>query len=324
MSDDTPLWNPEPIPRRGIVAFVVYFAVILPAGLAGLYWLINTNSNTRDGQLVLSAGELMLVVMLSGLVGSYIHAVNSFVSYVGNRRFYKSWASWYVLRPFLGVAMALVFYVAVRGGVLVLSGGNSTVDPYAMMTVAALAGMFSKQASDKLAEVFDTLFRSRADEERRDKLQNPVPKLTALEPAKVAVGAAAKVTLRGEGFVPESVVRVGTQSRQPKFEDATRLTLELSADDLKTAGELSITVFNPPPSGGTSSTLVLVVSTEIIPAPPIVPPPPPTGGSATGAGAGSGAGTGTDSTAGAGTGSTTGTGAGSTTGTGAGSSDAVG
>lgn len=288
----------KPISRGILISFILYFAALLPGLVWGLWSLVSENTfvvpgsapavtgpfasaadslaalslaqELRDTRLVLAQGELFLAVMLSGALGSYIHGVNSFVSYVGNRRFLASWAPWYFLRPFMGVAMAVVFYVAVRGGVLVLSGGNGQVDPYGMMTVAALAGMFSKQASDKLAEVFDTLFRSRGDDERRDKLQNPVPKLTALDPAKVAAGAGdTTIALRGEGFVPESVVRFAGEDRQPTARTATGLTVQLRASDLAKPGEHAVTVFNPAPGGGASNVLTLVVSTELVPAPPL-------------------------------------------------------
>ena len=42
----------------------------------------------------------------------------------------------------------------------VLSPGSGvSVNAYGVLTFAALAGMFSRQAIDKFAEVFDTLFQ---------------------------------------------------------------------------------------------------------------------------------------------------------------------
>lgn len=250
----------KPLSPWLVGAFLAYFAAILPVFAWGLWRLITDNTfpaNPASGvetELVLSQGELLLAVMLAGGIGSYIHGVNSFVTYVGNRSFVSSWAPWYLLRPFMGIAMSVIFYVVVRGGVLVMSGGVSSVDPYAMMTVAALAGMFSKQASDKLAEVFDTLFRSRADDERGDKLEKPELKLGALAPAQVAAGSGdTVVTATGTGFTEDSVVRFDQADREATFKSATELTFTLSAADLAAAGEHTVAIFSPASGGVTSN-----------------------------------------------------------------------
>ena len=291
--------TPKPISRWTYGAFLAYFAALLPALVWGLWRVIETN--TRPGaaalapltrlstaadsaahviaaaseqtRLVLSQGDMLLVVVLAGAIGSYIHSVNSFITYVGNRSFVRSWIPWYALRPFMGVAMALVFYVVIRGGVLVLSGGVSEVDPYAIMTVAALAGMFSKQASDKLAEVFDTMFRSAGDEQRGDKVI-PAPKVTALEPAKITAGAGdTTVTVQGEGFVKESVVKFDGADRDATFKSATELTFQLLAADVATAGEHTVAVFNKSTGGGQTST-ELKLTVEAAPTPAADPATP--------------------------------------------------
>jgi hypothetical protein len=58
------------------------------------------------------------------------------------------------------MALALVFYFVVRGGFLTTSGGAKDINPYGIAALAGLVGMFSKQATDKLSEVFSTLFRA--------------------------------------------------------------------------------------------------------------------------------------------------------------------
>ncbi|HEU4883687.1 MAG TPA: IPT/TIG domain-containing protein [Longimicrobium sp.] len=252
--------------------FLAYFGGILPVFAWGLWSLIDKNTfpvNAAPGadtKLILDQGQLLLAVMLAGGIGSYIHGVNSFVTYVGNRSFVSSWAPWYALRPFMGIAMSVIFYVVVRGGVLVMSGGVSSVDPYAMMTVAALAGMFSKQASDKLAEVFDTLFRSRGDEDRGDKLEKPELKLTALNPKSVAAGSDDTViTVTGTGFASDAVVKFDDGERKTTVNSATELTFTLLAAEIAAAGEHTVVVVNPAAGGAASNELKLAVTA--------VPPP---------------------------------------------------
>lgn len=51
--------------------------------------------------------QLLVTAILAGALGSYMHAVTSFTSYVGNRTLRRSWHLWYYLRPFMGGVLAL-------------------------------------------------------------------------------------------------------------------------------------------------------------------------------------------------------------------------
>jgi hypothetical protein len=62
--------------------------------------------------------RFMLIVVLTGAVGSYIHAATAFVDHLGNREFLQSWAWRYLLTPCIGVALALLIYLGVRGGLI--------------------------------------------------------------------------------------------------------------------------------------------------------------------------------------------------------------
>jgi len=114
--------------------------------------------------------RFLFIVVLMGALGSYIHAATSFVDYVGNRKFVKSWTWWYLLRPFIGVALAILVYFAVRGGLISASTGAGSLSPYGVAAITGLAGLFSRQATDKLREVFETLFKTDHPPARSDKL----------------------------------------------------------------------------------------------------------------------------------------------------------
>ncbi len=123
--------------------------------------------------------RLLLLVLLAGALGSFIHALQSLVDFSGNTTLKSSWTWWYVARPFLGMALALVFYAALRGGLV--AGTPSAVkdiNPYGIFTIGALAGMFSDKATQKLADIFDVLFK--ADDKRKDKLKKVSIKTDAL------------------------------------------------------------------------------------------------------------------------------------------------
>jgi hypothetical protein len=142
-------------------------------------WPENPQSMTTD-QIAMFWGRVqfslspemryMLIVIIAGALGSYIHAATSFADFVGNRRCYASWTIWYILRPFIGMALAVMIYFAVRGGLVGPTTGAGALSPYGIGAVAGLAGLFSKQATDKLHEVFETLFKTDHPPARGDKL----------------------------------------------------------------------------------------------------------------------------------------------------------
>lgn len=115
--------------------------------------------------------SFMLIALLAGALGSYIHLATSFADYVGNRQFRHSWTWWYVLRPFIGMSLGVLVYFALRGGLLVASAGPENLSPYGVGAISGLAGMFSKQATDKLREVFENLFTVKDKPERLDALR---------------------------------------------------------------------------------------------------------------------------------------------------------
>jgi hypothetical protein len=76
------------------------------------------------------------------------------------------------------MALALIFYFVVRGGLLSTGAAASDMSAFGVAAVAGLAGMFSKQATDKLRELFDNLFRTEqghGDDARSDKLGGNLP-----------------------------------------------------------------------------------------------------------------------------------------------------
>jgi hypothetical protein len=120
-------------------------------------------------------GESLAVVAISGAIGALIHAGSSFADYVGNRQLVWSWVWWLVFRIPIGVALALVFYLLIRGGLIIPNGSTEPqINPYGIGGLAALVGMFAKQATDTLAEIFDTLFRSEKDKLRSEALKPDV------------------------------------------------------------------------------------------------------------------------------------------------------
>jgi hypothetical protein len=84
--------------------------------------------------------------------------------------------------------------------------------------------------------------------------------LTSLDPSSVPVGSTGlTLSVYGEGFSPDTVVRVNGGDRDTTYVSSTKLQIELLAADLAVVGTLNITAYTPPPGGGTSNSLTFTV-----------------------------------------------------------------
>ena len=176
--------NHEPalMPKGRVMAFGIYLVML---NLVLVYVLVKiwpgTTSQGAEAQSVQLWGgkgfqvppetRYLLIVILAGALGSYIHLATSFADYLGNRRLFRSWGWWYILRPFIGMALALIVYFAIRGGLIAGTSDAGHLNPYGVAAISGMAGMFSKQATDKLREVFENLFKTEVPPQRADKLR---------------------------------------------------------------------------------------------------------------------------------------------------------
>jgi hypothetical protein len=207
-------------------------------------------------KLTQSTGLLVLVVLV-GALGSLIHAATSFSDFVGNREFYSSWTVWYLLRLLVGLMLALLLYFAVRGGFFSGNASASSVNPYGIAALAGLAGLFSKQATDKLREVFSTLFRVAADAGdalRKDDLAHPIPVVSKLVPPQIRAGTTnLALQIVGDHFVSgTTVVKLNGVDVDPTAVTAQLVTVTVPDHLLAAPGAVAVTVFNGPPGGGES------------------------------------------------------------------------
>ncbi|MDM0053011.1 hypothetical protein [Variovorax sp. J22R115] len=208
--------------------------------------------------------RLLLIVMITGAIGTFIHAATSFSDFVGNEKLNTSWIWWYVLKPFVGMSLALVFYLVIRAGFLSAGAEAGKLNIYGITALSGLAGMFSKQATDKLSEVFTTLFRTApggGDAKRKDDLGNPVPTLSGVEPRHLEPNTAGvQLNVTGANFVKSSVVRINGVARDTEYRGETRLVGKLVPDDVSKEGMLELTVFSPRPGGGLSGPMFVEVA----------------------------------------------------------------
>ena len=135
--------------------------------------------------------RLLLIVILAGALGSLVHTVRSVYWYIGNRSLKWSWVAKYILQPFAGSALAVIFYVVVRGGFFSPQTTFENTSPFGFAALAALVGLFSEQAVLKLKTVAETV------------LERPAPGANAIPQDEDSEGP------------PDETTKADTQSRLP-------------------------------------------------------------------------------------------------------------
>lgn len=166
-----------------VALWLLIFAITSIAGVLFGLWLHGKPEsdsfewvNTGMGIHVVEA----LISMTAAGVGSCVTTILGYLSHASVKKdFDSAYVPWYVARPLMGVLLGLVFYFVVRGGLVLLMapGGEGemqeNLDPWGIAALGALVGLFSKNAIEKLREIFDTLFRTEAD--LRNDILNKLP-----------------------------------------------------------------------------------------------------------------------------------------------------
>ena len=118
--------------------------------------------------------------MFAAGIGSAVSTIRSFLLHASTRKdFDPAQVPWYVARPLMGMLLGFIFYFLLAGGVLLLiAAENEPTDiegfnDWGLSGAGALVGLFSREAIEKLREVFHTMFRTQADVLREE---NAVPK----------------------------------------------------------------------------------------------------------------------------------------------------
>jgi hypothetical protein len=268
------LADPAPAGSTDVPQFTVrltgilfLLAAAILAYLLTAFWPVKGGANddwysgvTLFGWSFTIATEVRLIwlVIIAAALGSYVHTVTSFASYVGNRRLHRSWLWWYVLRTPIGVCLALVFYFVVRAGFFSSGALGKDISPFGVAALSGMVGMFSKQATDKLREVFDNLFRTapgKGDDAREDKLATVPLVIEKIEPDSVQKGGAGfSLRVRGKGFVEGCCLVIGGKQRATQLESSTELTGAVTPEDVAAAGVLEVAVLHPGPPERRSNT----------------------------------------------------------------------
>jgi hypothetical protein len=159
------------VPKWWIVAFTVLLLGLAAVALYSLwaFWPSDLQelSSRPEGKHVTYFGAgfevstntlFFAVVALAGALGGLVHTLRSFSMYVGTRYLAWSWIPFNLLLPAVGALGGTVFYLVFRGGLFSTSTTATDANPYGFTAVAALVGLFSEQAIEKLRQLAREMF----------------------------------------------------------------------------------------------------------------------------------------------------------------------
>ncbi|HJS64662.1 MAG TPA: hypothetical protein VJ767_07360 [Nitrososphaeraceae archaeon] len=126
-----------------------------------------------DPEIVFSNPEVRLVIFASffGIIGASIHGIGSLTEWMSTRKLESGWAIWYLTRPAIGAALALITYILLRAGFV--TGGPTAISDFGVAGLSALVGLMTDEMTKKLRDVFDTLFgiQKPAEEKGEEKVK---------------------------------------------------------------------------------------------------------------------------------------------------------
>src|SRR5215469_9787471 len=157
-SDRRSVMSRQYLSNWGVVALTLLGMI---GTIVALFW-IHQNFGAATAALPQPPQEqdVLLMVILMGVLGGFLHLTSSLAMYVGNRHLMRSWVVYYLLMPVEGAALAVVLYLLLRVGVLSPSSGTSTgsLNLVGIYGFSVLVGIFSKQALAMFGNVFNVVF----------------------------------------------------------------------------------------------------------------------------------------------------------------------
>ncbi|MFA5804456.1 MAG: hypothetical protein WC879_07410 [Melioribacteraceae bacterium] len=172
------IWPTEPIKstdKSNVPKDTTKVAVAVPDSLTNK---VMTDSSKQSSAAKEVSGKkesgdlgtrLLILSLLFGILGGATHGLSSLMDFRGQRRLFRSWSLWYFGRPVLGGMVSMIFYIVVRAGFFSGSATSDAANLYGIVAVSTLVGMFTDQATNKLSELFKTMFVTKG-EEREGKL----------------------------------------------------------------------------------------------------------------------------------------------------------
>jgi IPT/TIG domain len=140
----------------------------------------------------------------------------------------------YFSLPLVGALLAVITYLVLRGGLTSTLASSADVNPYGFVAVAALVGLFSREAADKLHAIFEAILTPA--EQGRD----PAIKPSIDDADRRSGGVGTNVRLTGTGLSSATSVAIGAASTQA-IDKVSDTELAFAVPDGATTGRIIVT-----------------------------------------------------------------------------------
>ena len=155
-----------------------------------------TTANTLQVDKKNTEREVRLVGLsaLFGVVGSSVYGVTSLTVWLSRHKLARSYFAWYLTRPLIGAALAVIVYLLLRASLLstVVNPGIgqasiSFINDFGVAGISGLVGLMTAQMTQKLRDVFDSLFGISKDNDKGDVGEGPSESSLTLIPKELKV-----------------------------------------------------------------------------------------------------------------------------------------
>jgi len=119
---------------------------------------LSVQAFNTDLEIVFTNPEIRLVIfsIFFGVIGASVHGIGSLTAWISTRKLESGWGIWYLTRPPIGAALAIITYLILRAGFV--TGGPTAISDFGVAALSALVGLMTDEMSSKLRDIFDTLF----------------------------------------------------------------------------------------------------------------------------------------------------------------------
>jgi hypothetical protein len=101
--------------------------------------------------------RLVILVLIAGAIGSLSFGLYAEFLHIARNDFDRRWTLWYFARPFVGAFFGLVFYLALRAGLLSTATPLSQLNIFGFMALSALVGMFTEETLAKFKLIAESM-----------------------------------------------------------------------------------------------------------------------------------------------------------------------
>jgi len=170
---DTDKASPKPF-RFSELIQITLISLYCAALIIGPILYLRINISSLFTSETVDELHILELTLLMGVMGSALRGISRLFTDIGRRDYQPSWNLSILMRPLEGAGVALVAYLAIRAGILLVEHGTPKLNPIGLLFIGVLSGMFSHRAADALRDRFDSLWgkqdSSKQSREKAEKL----------------------------------------------------------------------------------------------------------------------------------------------------------